>query len=89
VPLSPDAQDKAAFNTRYWLCKWQVVAVDLVGSLPTSVRGSNWILVVTDHVVQWADVLASPDVSTPTSGQGYFGLLKQIQIKAPSFSCKL
>jgi len=28
---------------------WQVVAVDLVGPIPVTRRGKNWILVLTDH----------------------------------------
>jgi len=60
--------------------------------------------VVTDHFVQWADVLASPDVSTPTVAKAldqqvfcYFGLLKQIhsdqgaqfQLQIMSDLCKI
>jgi hypothetical protein len=28
---------------------WQRVAIDLVGPMPTTPRGNNWILVITDH----------------------------------------
>jgi len=64
---------------------WQVVAVDLVGPIPTTVRGNNWILVLTDHFTRWADALAIPDTSAPTSARAldqqvfcYFGLPEQI-----------
>jgi len=65
--------------------------------MPLSVRGNNWILVITDHFTQWADTLAIPDVSVPTVARAldqqvfcYFGLPEQYTlIKAPSFSCNL
>jgi len=34
--------------------------------MPTSERGNNWILVLTNYLTQWADALAIPDVSAPT-----------------------
>jgi len=64
---------------------WHIVAVNLVGPMPTSVRGNNWILVLTDHFMQWADALAIPDASAPTVARAldqhvfcYFGLPEQI-----------
>jgi len=45
---------------------WQVVAVDLVGPMPPTLRGNSWILVLTDHFTRWADALAIPDASAPT-----------------------
>jgi len=50
-----------------------------------SVKGNNWILVLTDHFTWWADVLAIPDASAPTVARAldqqvfcYFGLPEQI-----------
>ena len=44
---------------------WQVVAVDLVGPMPTTPRGNTWILVLTDHFTRWSDALAIPDATAP------------------------
>jgi len=64
---------------------WQVVAVDLVGLMPTTVRDNNWILVLTDHFTRWADALAIPDESAPSVARALdqqvfcnFGLPEQI-----------
>jgi len=61
---------------------WQIVAVNLVGPMPTSVRGNNWILVLTDYFTWWADALAISDASAPTVARAldqnvfcYFGVL--------------
>jgi len=64
---------------------WQIVAVDLVGPMPTTERGNNWIIVLTDHFLWWADALAIPDASDPTVTRAldqkvfcYFSLPEQI-----------
>jgi len=64
---------------------WQVVAVDLVSPIPTTVSGNNWVLVLTDHFTRWADALAIPDASAPTVARAldqqvfcYFGLPEHI-----------
>jgi len=53
--------------------------------MPTTVRGNNWILVLTDHFTQWADALATPDASAAMVAKAldqqvfcYFGLPEQI-----------
>jgi len=53
--------------------------------MPTTVRGNNWILVLTDHFTWWADALAISDASAPTVARAfhqqvfcYFGLPEQI-----------
>jgi len=53
--------------------------------MPTSGRGSNWILVLTNHFTRWADALAILDALAPTVARvldqsvfGYFGLPEQI-----------
>jgi len=50
----------------------------------TSEKGDNWILVLTDHFMWWADVLAIPDVPASTVAKAldpnvfcYFGLPKR------------
>jgi len=45
---------------------WQIVAVDLIGSMPLSARGNTWILVLTNQFTRWADALAISDVRAPT-----------------------
>jgi len=53
--------------------------------MPTADKGNNWILVLTDHLMRWADALAIPDASAPTVARAldqnvfcYFGLPVQI-----------
>jgi transposase InsO family protein len=64
---------------------WQKLAVDLVGPLPTTYRGNQWILVITDHFTRWQDGIAIPDATAPTVAQilderifCYFGLPEQL-----------
>ena len=64
---------------------WQQLALDLVGPLPTTDRGNQWILVLTDHFSRWQDALALPDATAPTVVTHleervfcYFGLSEQI-----------
>lgn len=45
---------------------WQKVAVDLVGPLAVTQRGSRWILVLSDHFTRWQDAIALPDATAPT-----------------------
>jgi len=52
---------------------WQVVAVDLAGTMLTYARGNNWLLVLTDHFMRWADALALDQQVFC-----YFGLPEQI-----------
>jgi len=61
------------------------VAVDFVGPMTLSARGSTWILVLTDHFTRWVDALAIPDASAPTVARVldqnvfcYFGLPEKI-----------
>jgi len=60
VPLSPDAQDKAAFKTRDRLWKWKVLPLGLASALATFQRlmkqvfnGLHWktLLVYLDDVI--------------------------------------
>ena len=44
---------------------WQRVAVDLVGPMPETSRGNQWILVLVDHFTRWQDALAIPDATAP------------------------
>ena len=44
---------------------WQTVAVDLVGPMPMTSRGHQWILVLTDHFTRWQDALAIRDATAP------------------------
>jgi len=48
---------------------WQVLAVDLVGPMPCTPRGNQWILVLTDHFTRWSDALALPDATAPVVAQ--------------------
>jgi len=61
------------------------MVVDLIEPMPLSVSGNIWILVLTDHFTQWADILLIPDMSAPTVVRAldqyvfsYFGLPEQI-----------
>lgn len=64
---------------------WQKVAIDLVGPMPITNRGNQWILVLTDHFTRWQDALAIPDATAPTVAEtldervfAYLGLPEQI-----------
>ena len=64
---------------------WQKVAIDLVGPLPRTRRGNQWILVLSDHFTRWQDAIAIPDATAPTVATVldervfcYFGLPEQI-----------
>ena len=64
---------------------WQKVAIDLVGPLPLTPRGNQWVLVLTDHFTRWQDALALPDATAPTVAEtldnrvfSYFGLPEEI-----------
>ena len=64
---------------------WQKVAVDLVGPMPETARGSKWILVLTDHFTRWQDAIAIPDATAPVVATTldervfcYLGLPEQI-----------
>ena len=64
---------------------WQQLALDLVAPLPTTDRGNQWILVLTDHFSRWQDALAIPDATAMTVATTleervfcYFGLSEQV-----------
>ena len=45
---------------------WQKVAIDLVGPLPRTKRGNQWILVLSNHFTRWQDAIAIADATAPT-----------------------
>lgn len=64
---------------------WQILAVDLVGPMPTSNNGNHWILVMTDHFTRWSDAIGIPDATAPVVAEAldkrifcYHGLPEQI-----------
>ena len=64
---------------------WQKVAIDLVGPLPLTSRGNQWILVLTDHFTRWQDAIPLPDATAPIIAEAldsrvfcYFGLPEEI-----------
>ena len=64
---------------------WQRLAVNLVGSLPQTVKGNIRILVSTDHFTQGSDAIAIPHGTAPIIACvldkrifSYFGLRKKI-----------
>ena len=64
---------------------WQRVAVDLVGPMPKTARGNQWILVLTDHFTRWQDALPITVATTPVVAHTldervfcYMGLPEQI-----------
>ena len=63
---------------------WQKVAMDLVGSMPRTQRGNQWILVLSDHFTRWQDAIPLIDVTVFTVATAfnerifcYFGLSEQ------------
>ena len=64
---------------------WQKVALDLVGPLPKTPRGTKWILVVSDHFSRWQDALPLPEPTAPVLATpldkrifSYLGLPEQL-----------
>lgn len=64
---------------------WQKVAVNLVGPMPMTLGGNNWLLILTDHFTRWQDAIAisngtAPIVATTSDERVfcYFGLPEQI-----------
>ena len=72
---------------------WQKLAVDLVGPMPVTHRGNQWILVLTDHFTRWQDALAICDATAPVVAAAldervfcYMGLNRYMLIKGLSLS---
>ena len=64
---------------------WQKVAIDLVGPMPKTQRGNQWISVLSDHFTRWQDAIPLPDATAPTVVTAldeqifcYFGLPEQL-----------
>ena len=64
---------------------WQKVAIDLVGPMPKTQRGNQWILVLSDHFTRWQDAIPLTDATAPTVATAlderifcYFGLPEQL-----------
>ena len=64
---------------------WQLVAIDLVGPMPKTKDGNQWILVVSDHFTRWCDGLAIPDATASTVARAleekvfcYLGIPEQL-----------
>ena len=64
---------------------WQKVAIDMVGPLPATQLGNQWILVLTDHFSRWQDALPLPDATAATVAEAldhrifaYIGLPESI-----------
>ena len=64
---------------------WQLVAIDLVGPLPKTKDGNQWILVISDHFTRWCDGLAIPDATASTVARAldervfcYLGIPEQL-----------
>ena len=45
---------------------WQVLAVDLCGPFPKTLRGNTQILVMSDHFSRWSDAIGIPDGKADT-----------------------
>jgi len=76
---------------------WQVITVNLLSPMPPSLRGKNWILVLTNYFTRWADAWVIPGASTPTVARAldqhvfcYLSLPEQIHMdQVPSSSLNL
>jgi len=53
--------------------RWEQVGMDLVGPLPKSANGMEYLLVLTDYLTKWPEVRALPDKKSQTVA---IGLLK-------------
>ena len=61
------------------------VAIDLVGPMPRTQKGNQWILVLSDHFTRWQKAILLVDASVPTVATAlderifcYFGLPEQL-----------
>ena len=45
---------------------WERIAIDLMGPLPTTARGSRYILVCADYFTKWTEALPLPDMTAAT-----------------------
>lgn len=43
---------------------WQVMALDLVGPLPATAKGNQWLMVIADHFTKWGDAITLPNATT-------------------------
>ena len=64
---------------------WQQVSIDLVGKMPKTARGNQWILVITDHFTHWQDGIAIPEATATVIADvldtrvfSYFGLPERL-----------
>ena len=64
---------------------WQHVSIDLVGKMPKTARGNQWVLVITDHFTHWQDGIAIPEATAPVIAEildtrvfSYFGLPERL-----------
>ena len=50
---------------------FEVMGMDIIGPLPTTVHGYRWILVFTDHFSKWAEAFPMKDSTAPTIAKHY------------------
>ncbi|TPX53137.1 hypothetical protein PhCBS80983_g06358 [Powellomyces hirtus] len=42
---------------------WEKIGIDIVGKLPTTARGNNYIVILTDYMTKWVEAFAVPDIT--------------------------
>ena len=67
----PPRKQKAKLQTELSSHSFQRVAMDILGPLPQSVRGSKYILVVGDYFTKWMEAFALPNMKAVTVAEAF------------------
>ena len=68
---SPPRKRKAKLQTELSSHPFQRVAMDILGPLPQSVRGSKYILVIGDYFTKWIEAVAIPNMEAVTVAEAF------------------
>ena len=68
---SPPRKRKAKLQTELSSHPFQRVAMDILGPLPQSVRGSKYILVIGDYFTKWMEAFAIPNMEAVTVAEAF------------------
>ena len=68
---SPARKRKAKLQTELSSHPFQRVAMDILGPLPQSVRGSKYILVIGDYFTKWMESFAIPNMEAVTVAEAF------------------
>ena len=64
----PEGNKPPSSRQRFYASRpWHKVAIDLVGPMPMTIGGNQWILVFSDHFTRWQVAIPLADVTAPRS----------------------